>query len=86
MYSQFSLDDKVLEALESEKAAFSGLSSDIQNDIISCMYTLLMNEIKLRVQKAKYISLMADESTDIANHSQMAVSLSEHRMSMYAKP
>ena len=75
MYSQFSLDDKVLEALESEKAAFSGLSSDIQNDIISCMYTLLMDEIKLRVQKAKYISLMADESTDIANHSQMAVSI-----------
>ena len=54
---------------------FSGLSSDIQNDLILCLYEHLIDEIKRRIAAAPFLSIMADETTDISNASQMAVSV-----------
>ena len=58
---------------ESSHPAFSGLSGDIQNELIQCLYEEVIEAIKAEIGKSPYVSLMADESTDIANVAQLAL-------------
>ena len=74
-FSRFSCNEKMERILKEDNPTFSGLSPDIQNDIVQCLYNHLMLEIKARVQNAPYVSIMADETTDVSNTSQLAVSL-----------
>ena len=54
---------------------FSGLSSDIQNNLILSLHDEVMHAIKVEIQISLYLSLIADESTDITNNAQLAVCL-----------
>ena len=70
VFSKFSLDVKLIDALEErseedKRPVFSGLSSDIQNDLIECVFNCVMTKIVARIQNSKFVSIMADESTDI---------------------
>ena len=58
---------------EEDRPVFSGLSSSIQNDLIECLYDEVIESIKHEVHLSTYVSLMADESTDVSNTSQLAV-------------
>jgi hypothetical protein len=59
----------------SQSNVFTGLSSDIQNDLIFSTFTILERELKKRVKAAKYVAIMADETTDATNCSQLCVSM-----------
>lgn len=72
--SQFSGNALVTDMLTSS-CEFSGTSPDIQNDLIECLYNKLLLRIKAMVSQSGCISIMADETTDIANKSQLAVSV-----------
>lgn len=52
---------------------FSGLSNDIQNDIISSVANVILDEIKKEYEGADYMALMLDETTDISNKSQLSI-------------
>ena len=59
----------------SSRPVFSGLSGDIQNELIECLYEVVMVHIKEEINNCRYVSLIADESTDVANTSQLAICL-----------
>lgn len=52
---------------------FSGLSSDIQNDIISSISFVLLEEIRNEYKTSDYVGLLLDETTDVSNKSQLSV-------------
>lgn len=56
-------------------SVFTGLSPDIQNDLIFSLYSLTLKKIKERVRDANFVSLTADETTDISNASQLAINI-----------
>ncbi len=76
--------NKLLQQALGGRTVFSGLSADIQNDLILSIYEIVMREIKQRVANASYVSIMADESTDNGNCSQFcAVVRLVHEGSVY---
>lgn len=75
-FCNFSNNEQVREALKpGSKSVFTGLSSDVQNELIEIIALKVLWEIKERMENAKYVSIMADETTDISNKSQMCVTV-----------
>ena len=52
---------------------FSGVSSTIQNDLISAINNTIGNVIRNEVENASFISVQADETTDCAMHAQLSI-------------
>ena len=52
---------------------FSGVSSIIQNDLIQAIRNVIANEIRSEVDKAPFISVQADETSDCAMHAQLSI-------------
>jgi len=65
--------DSVLKIHLEKSTVFKGISKEIQNDILDCTFTVCQNQIKTEINKADYISIIADETTDISNHFQMSI-------------
>lgn len=75
LLGEFSLNPLLNKMINERNPTFSGLSSDIQNDIIKCLHDHVLTTIKDRISLATCVSIMADETTDMANRSQLAVSV-----------
>eukprot|EP00102_Acyrthosiphon_pisum_P014947 XP_008185265.1 PREDICTED: uncharacterized protein LOC103310034 [Acyrthosiphon pisum] len=57
-----------------EKATvFKGISKEIQNDILDCTLTICQNQIKTEINQADFLSIIADETTDVSNSFQMSI-------------
>ncbi|GBP40760.1 hypothetical protein EVAR_26424_1 [Eumeta japonica] len=56
-----------------QNSVFSGLSSDIQNDLIKSIAQVIRDEIKSEINFAKFVSVIADETPDISHREQMSV-------------
>ncbi|GBP37640.1 Zinc finger MYM-type protein 1 [Eumeta japonica] len=54
-------------------SVFSGLSSDIQNDLIKFIAQVIRDKIKSEISFAKFVSVIADETPDISHREQMSV-------------
>ena len=54
---------------------FSGMSSDIQNDLIFAVSELMILKIKEEVKTALFVSIILDETTDISTKSQLSITL-----------
>ncbi|XP_076057610.1 zinc finger MYM-type protein 1-like [Oratosquilla oratoria] len=52
---------------------FSGVSSAIQNDLIQAIGNVISDEIRSEVDKAPFMSVQADETTDCAMHAQLSI-------------
>ncbi|XP_065209889.1 zinc finger MYM-type protein 1-like [Planococcus citri] len=65
------LDDDLMEHLENS-TVFSGLSSDIQNDIITSISDKVLRDIKEEISKAQFVSIILDETTDVSTKSQFS--------------
>ena len=75
-YHHFSGNSMLGNSLYSvDRPVFSGFSSDIQNDLIESVYGEVMDTIKEEIKLAKFISIMADETTDVSNISQLALTV-----------
>ncbi|GBP62819.1 hypothetical protein EVAR_50649_1 [Eumeta japonica] len=59
--------------LSNSNSVFSGLSSDIQNDLIKSIAQVIRDEIKSEINFAKFVSVIADETPDISHREQMSV-------------
>lgn len=51
---------------------FRGTSSTIQNDIIASLGTLINNRLKEELDRADFVALILDETSDIINKSQLS--------------
>ncbi|GBP60233.1 Zinc finger MYM-type protein 1 [Eumeta japonica] len=56
-----------------QNSVFSGLSSDIQNDLIKSIAQVIRDEIKSEINFAKFVSVIAEETPDISHREQMSV-------------
>ena len=54
---------------------FKGTSKDIQNDLLECMLNECRKQIKVEIANADFISVIADETTDVSNKFQLVVVL-----------
>lgn len=52
---------------------FKGTSKILQNDLIESVTTILNSKIYKEIQTANYISIQADETTDVSCRSQMSI-------------
>ncbi|GBP56145.1 Zinc finger MYM-type protein 1 [Eumeta japonica] len=59
--------------LHNSNSVFSGLSSDIQNDLIKSIAQVIRDEIKSEINFAKFVSVIADETPDISHREQISV-------------
>jgi hypothetical protein len=55
--------------------AFSGLSGEIQNDLISSISSVIISEIKAEIAEASFVSIMIDETPDISRREQLTTIL-----------
>ncbi|XP_077597993.1 zinc finger MYM-type protein 1-like [Stigmatopora nigra] len=54
---------------------FSGTSGNIQNDLITAIAEVMREEIKREVDKAPFVTVMVDETTDASNAAQFSLVL-----------
>lgn len=54
---------------------FKGLSSDFQNEMIECITYVLQEIIKREIDQAQFISVQADDTTDVSCKSQLSIIL-----------
>jgi len=54
-------------------AIFKGTSKTIQNDLIECVTSVLNSRIFNEIQRVNYVSIQADETTDVSCRSQMSI-------------
>ncbi|GBN30192.1 Zinc finger MYM-type protein 1 [Araneus ventricosus] len=52
---------------------FKRMSKEIQNDLLDCMLTVCQNHIRNEISKASFVSVIADETTDVSSISQLVV-------------
>lgn len=64
-----------LSQLCEEGGVFSGLSSDIQNDLIHSIFNILKQEIHRRIHTSKCASILCDETSDITHQSKCSLVL-----------
>ena len=67
-----SLDNAVREHMESNQV-FKGTSKTIQNELLDCMLEVCREIIMQEMKEADFVALMADETTDISNETQLAL-------------
>ena len=68
------LDPKLNGHLETS-TVFSGLSGDIQNDLIQSISNTLLKIIKIEIKNTDFVSIIMDETTDIVSKSQLTTIL-----------
>lgn len=68
-------DLEMQEHLKKIENIFSGLSKTIQNDIISCISEHLLDQIHNEIKESLFFSVQADDTTDIVEKSQCAISI-----------
>ncbi|CAH1106263.1 unnamed protein product [Psylliodes chrysocephalus] len=54
-------------------SVFKGTSKTIQNEILQTMFTVCQEEISKEIENADYLSIIADETSDVSNKFQMAI-------------
>ncbi|XP_026819055.1 zinc finger MYM-type protein 1-like [Rhopalosiphum maidis] len=57
----------------STATVFSGLSGDIQNDLIQSISNVLMKKIALEIKNVDFVSIIMDETTDVVSKSQLSI-------------
>lgn len=71
-----SLIDSHLEQCSSaQNPIFSGLSNDIQNDLIHSIAAVIKSEIKVEISETPFVSIMIDETPDVSHREQLSAVL-----------
>ena len=66
------LDSALSQLLESA-TVFKGTSKTIQNELLDIMYETAKNEIKKEINKAKFVAVISDDTTDASSYQQNVV-------------
>ena len=67
-----SLDNVMHEHLQNA-TVFRGTSKTIQNELLDCMFDVMQGHIIQELKDAEFISIQADETTDVSTHCQLVV-------------
>lgn len=65
--------DSALKVHLEKATVFKGASKTIQNELLKYMLNICQQEISLEIKKADYLSITADETTDVSAHFQMVI-------------
>ena len=65
-------DERISRHLETS-TVFSGLSNRIQNDIIEAMAEIIRTDIRKDINKASFVAVEVDETTDVTQNTQISV-------------
>ncbi|XP_025417992.1 zinc finger MYM-type protein 1-like [Sipha flava] len=65
--------DSVLKCHIENSSVFKGLSKSIQNDLLECCLAVCQQRIKNEIKQAEYISVIADETTDVSAQFQLSI-------------
>ncbi|XP_075232954.1 zinc finger MYM-type protein 1-like isoform X2 [Lycorma delicatula] len=68
------LDSDLKNHLEASEV-FKGVSETIQNEILDCLLQIYHEEIRTEIRKASFVAIMADDTTDVSEHTQMVLVL-----------
>ena len=61
---------------DSERRApgcFTGVSSDIQNDLIVCIVSIIEDQIVQEIKNCAFLSIQIDEATDVSTKEQLSI-------------
>ena len=62
-----------LEAFErGHVGSFTGVSADIQNDLIECIDSVIQDQIDTEIQNCTFLSIQLDETTDVSTKEQLS--------------
>ncbi|XP_064111309.1 uncharacterized protein LOC135218790 [Macrobrachium nipponense] len=67
--------DPDLRAHLESNAAFKGVSKTIQNEILDCLLQIYRDQIRINTKEAPFVAVMADDTTDVSEHTQMVIVL-----------
>lgn len=67
--------DPLLKAHLETSTVFKGVSNRIQNDLIDAVANSLLEEVKLEIKEASFVSVLVDETTDVSNTAQFSIVL-----------
>jgi len=45
---------------------FTGVSAEIQNDLIECINSIIQDQIDKEIENCSFLSIQVDETTDVA--------------------
>lgn len=68
------LDPDLRAHLESN-AVFKGVSKTIQNELLDCLLQIYRDQIRKEIKEAPFVAVMADDTTDVSEHTQMVIVL-----------
>lgn len=66
------LDSYLENCSNSANPVFSGLSNDIQNDLIKSVAAVIRSRIKSEISQSHFVSIIVDESPDISHREQLS--------------
>ena len=75
LLEQFSNSDPVLHSHINDANVGKYTSASMQNELLECILQVYKNELQGKVKEASYISLQADETTDVSIKSQLVLVL-----------
>ena len=75
LLEEFARLDPVLKSHLENATVAKYTSKDIQNELLDCLYSVYYSELKMDVSKSKFVSVQADEATDLSHGSQFVVIL-----------
>ena len=64
------LDPDLKNHLETS-TVFKGVSKTIQNEILDCQLQIYHEEIRTEISKVSFVAVMADDTTDVSERTQM---------------
>ncbi|XP_060846566.1 zinc finger MYM-type protein 1-like [Rhopalosiphum padi] len=70
-----SQEEQILKEHFLSNSLFKGTSSDVQNDLIACITDVINTKIMNDLKCANFVSIQADETTDVSCKSQMSIIL-----------
>ena len=53
-------------------SVFSGVSNQIQNDLINAIQISMLNEIEKELTEANFVAILLDETNDVLNFAQLS--------------
>ena len=52
---------------------FTGVSLEIQNDLIECIDSVIQDQIDKELESCRFLSIQVDETTDVSTKEQLSV-------------
>ena len=66
------LNKELTEDERVHSGVFTGVSSEIQNDLIECIDSVIQHQIYKEIENCRFLSIQVDETTDVSTKEQLS--------------